>query len=257
MTSDNPTSATTRRTAVISGGGTGIGAAIASILVESGVDVLLLGRRQDRLESTAAELRRLSPTAIIHTAPTDLTDPVAVTAAANTAKELFGQVDIVVANAGSPAPKAESDLSSLAHSWLATFKSNTLSAVLLVAALEPILTAPGGRIIIIGSAAAARGNSTPSYAASKGALEAWVRTLGNSFGPRGITANVIAPGYTEGTELVAGRISPERHERLVAAISLGRAASVGEIAAAALFLASPESSYVTGQTISVDGGSRC
>ena len=208
------------------------------------------------MESTAAELRKQSPEAIIHTAPTDLTDPVAVAGAADTARTLFGQVDIVVANAGAPAAKAEADLSSLAQSWLATFKANTLSAVLLVAAMEPILTAPGGRVIIIGSAAAARGNSTPSYAASKGALEAWVRTLGNSFGPRGITANVIAPGYTAGTELVAGRISPERHEKLIATISLGRAASVEEIAAAVLFLASPDSSYVTGQTISVDGGSR-
>ena len=110
--------------------------------------------------------------------------------------------------------------------------------------------------MVIGSAAAARGNSTPSYAAAKGALEAWARAMAGPYGLRGITINVVAPGYTDGTELVAGRISPERHERLIATISLGRAGAPYEIASVVAFLASPAASYMTGQTVTADGGLR-
>jgi 3-oxoacyl-[acyl-carrier protein] reductase len=241
---------------VISGGATGIGAAIAQRLVSQGVDVLLLGRRPDRLDATAAALRAEYPAGTVHTAVADVTSPADMSAVRATAGDVLGQVDIVVANAGSPATKPTADLTQLAESWLAALRANTLGAVLLVGAIDPLLVAPGGRIVVIGSSAAQRGNSTPSYAAAKGALEAWVRTLANEYGPRGITANVIAPGYTADTELIAGRIPPERHERLVASISLGRSAVADEIAAAASFLASSAASYITGQTINVDGGLR-
>lgn len=218
--------------------------------------MLLLGRRPDRLDEAAIALRAAHPGASVHAAVADVTSPADVGAAATVARDVLGQVGIVVANAGSPAARPTADLAQLADSWLSSFRANTLGAVLLVSALDPLLVAPGGRIVIIGSSAAQRGNSTPSYAAAKGALEAWVRTLANKYGPRGITANVIAPGYTADTELIAGRIPPERHERLVASISLGRSAVADEIAAVATFLASPAASYLTGQTINVDGGLR-
>lgn len=218
--------------------------------------MLLLGRRPDRLETAAAKLRAQHPDAVVHTAVADVTEPAAMQAAAVVAAQLLDRVDIVVANAGSPAAKPSTDLAALAESWLSAFRGNTLGAVLLVSALDPLLVSPGARIVIIGSAASRRGNSTPAYAAAKGALEAWVRTLANDYGPRGITANVIAPGYTADTELVAGRIDAARHERLLASISLGRAAESGEIAAVAAFLAAPEAGYLTGQTVTVDGGLR-
>jgi 3-oxoacyl-[acyl-carrier protein] reductase len=245
-----------RRTAVVSGGGTGIGLASAARLVAAEVEVLLTGRRADRLETAADDLRAQVANAVVHTVVADVSTPEGAATVRDAAQRHLGGVDVVVANAGSPAPPPGDDLASLAESWTATFRGNTLSAVLLVAALDPLLRAPGGRVVVIGSAAASRGNSTASYAAAKAALEAWVRRAANDLGPRGITINVVAPGYTAGTELVAGRISDERHALLVRAVSLERAAEADEIAAVVEFLASEGSSYVTGQTLTADGGLR-
>jgi NAD(P)-dependent dehydrogenase (short-subunit alcohol dehydrogenase family) len=108
--------------------------------------------------------------------------------------------------------------------------------------------------VIIGSAAARSGNGSPAYAAAKGALQTYAISLMRSLGPEGITANVVAPGYTDGTELVAGRISPERKERLLRGIATGRPAQAPEIAHIVASLAAPEASFINGETVTVDGG---
>ena len=242
------------RVAVVSGGGTGIGAAAVTALADTCSRIVLLGRRPDRLEAVATDLATSHPSLTVDCRAVDLTDTAAVTAFAEWATGELGTVDIVVSNAGSPQPRLEDSLASIAEVWESTWRANTLSAVLLVEALKPLLARPGGRIVIVGSAAGSFGTGSPAYASAKGALETYALNLMRELGPEGITANVVAPGYTDGTELVAGRISPERRERLLAGIAARRPAIPEEIGAVIAFLASDGASFVNGQTLLANGG---
>ncbi len=242
------------RTAVISGGGTGIGAAAATALADTCTRLVLVARRPDRLETVASALATSHPDVQVDCRPVDLTDVAAVSEFAAWSGTSLGTVDVLVSNAGSPQPRIEGSLQSVADAWETTWRGNTLSAVLLIEALKPTLARPGGRIIIVGSAASAHGTGSPAYAAAKGALDAYAITLMRELGSEGITANVVAPGYTAGTELLEGRISPERHERLIAGIAAGRPATPEEIASVIEFLASPGSSFVNGQFLLANGG---
>ena len=247
-----------RRLAVVSGGGTGIGRACAGALAGDGFDVVLLGRRGDVLEATAAELTGRPGWGTVTAARCDVGDPADVGAWVATLRSSADVVDVVVNNAGAPArrPTADAPLDEVAEAWLAAWRANVLSAVLLTTALTPLLARPGGRVVLVGSRAATTGGSTPSYVAAKAALDGWVLNLAAVLGPEGITANVVAPGYTEGTELVAGRIPPERHAALLAGIAAGRPAQPEEIAEVVRFLAGPGAGYVNGQVLTVDGGTR-
>ena len=131
---------------------------------------------------------------------------------------------------GAPAPRTGDGLGEIADAWQQTYRTNVLTAVLLVEALKPMLARPGGRIVLISSASALQGNASPAYGAAKAALHGWVLALADTLGPDGITANVVAPGYTDGTELVAGRIPPDRKAALVSRIAVGRPAEPAEIA---------------------------
>ncbi|WP_431682800.1 SDR family NAD(P)-dependent oxidoreductase [Kitasatospora sp. KL5] len=244
--------------AVVSGGGTGIGKAIARELAAGGYRVAVVGRRTEVLERACEEIARTvgGPAAVPVTA--DLTDPAQVAAAARTIAAL-GPVDVLVNNAGAViTPPVDQTLDALAEAWRRDLDTNLLSAVLLTTALSGELRRPGGRLIVISSAAAQRGGAGPhsagSYAAAKAALHGWAFGLARQLGPDGITVNVLAPGYVADTEIFGAGWTPEFHAGKVADTLVGRAGTPDDVAAAVAYLASPAAGYVTGQVIGINGG---
>jgi 3-oxoacyl-[acyl-carrier protein] reductase len=230
------------RDVVVTGGGTGIGAAVAARFAAAGDRVVVTGRREGPLKETAARLgARVSWLAF------DAADPAAV---AGALAHLPEQVHVLVNNAGGNTDFVTApgdDLTALAQAYRANFAANVLTAVLMTAALRPRL-ADGGRVVTIGSIAARKGAG--SYGAAKAAVEAWTASVATELGPRGITANMVAPGYTGDTEFFADRMTPQRRDRLAAATATGRTASPDDVA----FLAAPDAGHVTGQVLHVNGG---
>ncbi|MFJ9694318.1 SDR family NAD(P)-dependent oxidoreductase [Kitasatospora sp. NPDC101183] len=244
---------TGRRLAVVSGGGSGIGRAIAARLVADGHRVVVLGRRAAVLERAAQEIG--GPVTPL---PGDLTDPAAVEHLAARIAEL-GPVDVLVNNAGATVTPPEDDsLAALAGAWRRDLDANLLTAVLLTTALQPHLARPGGRLVVISSAAAQRGGSGPhsagSYAAAKAALHGWAFGLARQLGPDGVTVNVLAPGYVQDTEIFGEGWSEDFHARKVADTLVGRAGTPEDVAEAVAYLASPAAGYLTGQVIGLNGG---
>jgi 3-oxoacyl-[acyl-carrier protein] reductase len=245
---------TSSRVAIVTGGGTGIGAACALALADSCSNLVLVGRRPDRLESVAAQLAVSHATVAVTCRSVDVTDVDAVGAFCASMQEEHGTIDVLVNNAGSPQPRIAGGLRDVAAAWESTWRANTLSAVLMTEGLKEHLARPGGRIVMIGSFAAELGTGSPAYASAKGALATYAVTLMRELGAVGITTNVVAPGYTQGTELLEGRITPERHERLLEGNASRRPGSPDEIASLVAYLASPLAGFVNGQTIIANGG---
>jgi len=232
------------RTIVVTGGATGIGRAVAERFRVDGETVVITGRRAGVLEKAADEL---GAQAVV----CDGTDPEQVR---RLVAALPGAVDVLVNNAGGntdfSAP-GDGDLEVLKNNWLANYAANVLTAVLATTALAPHF-ADGGAVVHLGSIAGTRGPG--SYGAAKAALATWNQDVAAELGPRGITSNVVAPGYTAGTEFFQGRMTGERRERLLEATMLKRAGEVGDIAAAIHFLASPAARHITGQVLHINGG---
>jgi 3-oxoacyl-[acyl-carrier protein] reductase len=235
------------RLAVVSGGGTGIGRATAGMLAGEGYDVIIVGRRPEVLTEA---VKWIGPQASAVAA--DLADPGQIGAVVDA---VAGRpVDVLVNNAGAFVGGDDATLGDLADRWHATFDSNVLTAVLLTAALRPLLRRPGGRVILVSSIAAQRGGGGP-YSAAKAALHGYALDLATELGTEGVTANVIAPGYVTDSEFFAGRMTPEGHRKRVDATLVGRAGEPTDIAEAVRWLAGPGGSFVTGQIINVNGGS--
>jgi 3-oxoacyl-[acyl-carrier protein] reductase len=142
-------------------------------------------------------------------------------------------------------------LAGLVESWQASWRTNVLTAVLTLEALREDL-AEGSAVVALGSIAGTRGGG--SYGAAKAGLTPWVRDLARSLGPRQITANVVAPGYTEDTEFFGDSMTTERRARLLAESCTGRPGTPEDVAALVAYLVSPAGRHLSGQVLHVNGG---
>lgn len=236
--------------AVVSGGGTGIGAAIAQGLLSDGYDVVIVGRRAEALAAAATRLGEQAGRAeAVRAVVADLRRPDEVSRLVGELGDV--DIDVLVNNAGAFVSVAGTSLSDVDAQWRATLDANVMTAVLLTEALVGRLTRPGGTLLLISSIAAQRGGGG-AYSAAKAALHGWAYDLAMDLGPAGVTVNVISPGYIEGTEFFAGRMTPEGHAARVARTMVGRAGRPEEIADAVRYLIGAR--YVTGQILGVNGG---
>ncbi len=240
-------------TALVTGGGTGIGRAISLALGRCGAAVVVNYRRSRReAEETVAEIRGNGGKAV--SVQADVTDERQVEALMAKVCDAFGSLDIIMANAGGPTehrPTAELE----EDQWDAGLGLNCKSVFLCVKHAIPRLPDRRGRIIVT-SSISARSGAGPgmiTYAAAKGALNNMVRGWAKELAPRGITVNAIAPGVIR-TRIHERGTAPDDYKKLVQRIPLGRDGKPEDCAGAVLLLASEEGSYITGQIIEINGG---
>ncbi|MFI7274157.1 SDR family NAD(P)-dependent oxidoreductase [Streptomyces sp. NPDC049879] len=242
------------RTVVISGGGTGIGLATAHAFAREGDTCVLVGRRAGALSRAAEAVDGAVA------CPADLGGPEGAARVAAFVADRFGAVDVLVHAAGGsgalePGPGEGADaLTRTAHAWTTAFRGNVLTAVLLTEALKDRLASPGGRLLFVSSIAAFRGSGSAAYAGAKAALHPYALALAAELGPRGVTVNVVAPGYVEDTEFFGESMPPERRAQRIGETLDGRAGHPGDVAQTLHWLASHAASHVTAQVIRVDGG---
>ncbi|MGU2195685.1 SDR family NAD(P)-dependent oxidoreductase [Pseudomonas aeruginosa] len=242
------------RTALVTGGSSGIGLAIARRLRQQGYRIALVARDSQRLQRAAAELGGVPWMA------TDLSRREAVEAVAAWVGDTFQGLDVLVNNAGFTRKiAATTPLAEAEREWDALLDGNLKSAFLMSLAVLPHFAEEGGRIIHIGSIAAQTGSGSPGalgYAAAKAGLHGFGVALARELGSRGITVNSVAPGYIADTRFFPGGLDPQRVAAIVGETPLGRTGRVEDIAAAVAWLASPEAGFVTGTVVSVNGGWR-
>ncbi|WP_066807021.1 SDR family NAD(P)-dependent oxidoreductase [Sphingomonas asaccharolytica] len=239
--------------ALVTGGGSGIGRAIALALAEAGAEVTICGRRQDALD--AVEHPR------IHGVAADVTDPASIATLYEAARAARGPFDIVIANAGAamsaPAARVTFD------DWQASLAVNLTGAFLSVQpAIAPMTKAGRGRIVFIASTAGLKGYAyVAPYVAAKHGVVGLMRALAAETARSGVTVNAVCPGFAE-TEMLARSLDEitakigrsEEEARAALANPQGRFVTPEEVAAAVLWLVSEGAGSVTGQAISVSGG---
>jgi meso-butanediol dehydrogenase / (S,S)-butanediol dehydrogenase / diacetyl reductase len=244
------------KVAIISGGGTGIGAATARRFAAEGARVVVTGRRKAPLDVVAAETGGVA-------VPGDVTDPEHAPAAVGTAVGTFGGLDVVVANAGTGSGGTAGDVDD--ERWQRTLDVNVTGVLRLVRAALPFLIERGGGSIVLISSTSGlvSAKDSAAYVTSKHALIGLARSLAVDYGPSGIRANAVCPGWVVtpmadgGMDTVAERRGITREEAYAlatATVPLRRPATADEIASCILFLASDESSIITGSVLVADAG---
>jgi len=235
------------RAALVTGASGGIGGAIARALHAQGAHVALSGTRREALEALAAELGERAAVC-----PADLRDPAVADALIAAAEAAAGPLHILINNAGMTRDGLAIRMKD--EDWQTVLDVDLAAPFRLArAALRGMLRRRAGRIIGIGSVVGATGNpGQANYAAAKAGLVGMSKALAQEVGSRGITVNVVAPGFVE--TAMTEVLSPEQKAKLNGAIPLGRMGQPADIAAAVAYLASDEAGWVTGAVLHVNGG---
>ncbi|MEU4595736.1 SDR family oxidoreductase [Nocardia sp. NPDC023988] len=240
------------RVAVVTGAGRGLGAAIAVGFAEAGADVVIAARTESDLRAVAEQVAATGRRAEIVVA--DLADPAAAAALAEVAVERFGRLDIAVNNVGGALPKPLLDTTPEDLAEAFAFNVGTAHALVRAAVPRMLATAEGGSIINITSTMGRLpGRAFAAYATAKAALAHYTRTAAADLSPR-VRVNAIAPGsiLTSALAIVAG--NEQMRGQMEQATPLRRLGEPTDIAAAAVYLASPAGSFLTGKVLEVDGG---
>ena len=237
----------TGRKALVTGASGGIGEAIARQLHSRGATVGLHGTRVERLEALAADLGDR-----VHMFPADLSDRDAVSALGKSAEEKLEGVDILVNNAGITKDGLFVRMSD--DAWDQVLEVNLTAVFRLTRELaHPMMKRRNGRIINITSVVGVSGNpGQANYCAAKAGMIGFSKSLAQEIAPRNVTVNCVAPGFIESA--MTEKLNDKQKDAIMGAIPMRRMGTGTEIASAVTWLASDEASYVTGQTIHVNGG---
>ncbi len=235
------------KTALVTGASGGIGGAIAEALHGAGAVVALSGTREGPLRDLAEKLGERA-----HVVPANLSDPDAAATLIKDAAAAMGSVDILVNNAGITRDNLFMRMSD--EEWAQVLEVNLTSVFRLSrAVMRGMMKARWGRIVNITSVVGATGNpGQGNYAAAKAGLVGMSKSLAAEVASRGITVNCVAPGFIE--TAMTEKLTDDQKGRILGQIPAGRMGSPAEIAAAVLYLSSPEAGYVTGATLHVNGG---
>jgi NAD(P)-dependent dehydrogenase (short-subunit alcohol dehydrogenase family) len=242
------------RTALVTGAGRSVGLGVAKCLAEAGATVGVNDLHADRAEAAALQLRQAGSPSI--PVPFDVTDYEAVRAGVAAVTEQLGPIDILVNNAGVVEGwQQQQFLDSTPQSWVPHIQLNLYGSMNCIHSVLPDMVERGwGRIVQISSGASSRGLpiGVSIYGAAKAGIEGLLRHIAVEVGAQGVTANALALGLMDNN---AGRMDPNRTRRVLAGAPISRFGRPEEVGAAAVWLASEEGGFVTGQVIHLNGGS--
>lgn len=242
---------------LVTGGGHGIGRAIALGLAKAGADVVVhYGQSADEAAQTVADIEQLGRKALAVQADVLITDE--VNRAVDQAADFLGGLDVVVCNAGHLVGRVKISEMSDEH-YQKVVEVNLGSTFRTCRAVIPHLAKSNrARIVTMSSLAAHNGGSNGAvlYAAAKAGIRGFTKGLAKELGPQGITVNAVAPGYIADTLFHETFSTEQTKQAMIDAAPVGRSGHVDDVAAAVLYLASAEASYITGTTLDIEGGTR-
>lgn len=235
------------KTALVTGASGGIGSGIAQALHARGATVALSGTRREALDTLAGTLKER-----VHVLPCDLADAAQVEALVPAAETAMGKLDILVANAGITRDNLFVQLRD--EDWDAVIAVNLTATFRLVrAGVRGMMRRRFGRVIGITSVVGVTGNAGQgNYTAAKAGMIGMIKSVAQEYAKRGVTANCIAPGFI--ATAMTDKLNEKQRESILARVPAARLGTAADIAAAAVYLASDEAGYVTGETLHVNGG---